>query len=162
MVFRCLALPVARITNPSTGTLTNLGSASVTEKFSSTVTQFDDVLIYTHGRHIIKTGYQMNRYNLNVFYSGNAGELGSILYGNGVGGNYSGNGTGGDPSADWALGLPEVAGRGTSSGEWHQRDCGSSAGLFKTLAGVEQPHLKHRSPLRSSHPWIEMNNRQVE
>ena len=45
------------------------------------MTQFDDVLIYTHGRHIIKTGYQMNRYNLNVFYSGNAGELGSILYG---------------------------------------------------------------------------------
>jgi hypothetical protein len=27
------------------------------------------VLIYTHGRHIIKAGYQMNRYNLNVFYT---------------------------------------------------------------------------------------------
>ena len=44
------------------------------------MTQFDDVLIYTHGRHIIKTGYQMNRYNINVFYSGNAGELGALLY----------------------------------------------------------------------------------
>ncbi|MGA8272527.1 MAG: carboxypeptidase-like regulatory domain-containing protein, partial [Candidatus Sulfotelmatobacter sp.] len=53
------------ITNINAGTLTNLGAASVDEQFSSTVTQFDDVLIYTHGRHVIKTGFQMNRYNLN-------------------------------------------------------------------------------------------------
>jgi hypothetical protein len=149
------------ITNPGTGTLTNLGSAAVTEKFSSTVTQFDDVLIYTHGKHIIKTGYQMNRYNLNVFYSGNAGELGSILYGNGPGGNYSGNGNGGDESADWALGLPGVVGRGTSSGEWHQRDW-----LF---AGFVQDDWRVTNTLtvniglryEARTPWVETNNRQV-
>ena len=55
------------------------------EKFSSTVTQFDDVLIYIHGRHVIKAGFQTNRYNINAFYSGNAGELGVMLFGNGPG-----------------------------------------------------------------------------
>jgi len=57
--------------------------------------------------------------------------LGVMLFGNGPGGNYSGTETvvggkptptGGDAAADWALGLPEDVGRGTSSGGWHQRD----------------------------------------
>jgi hypothetical protein len=151
------------ITNIATGTLTNLGSASVLEKFSSTVTQFDDVLIYTHGRHTIKTGYQMNRYNINVFYSGNSGELGAMLFGNGPGGNYSGNGTtgSGDPSADWALGLPEDVGRGTSSGLWHQRDW-----LF---AGFGQDDWRATNTLtvnlglryEARTPWVEIDNHQV-
>ena len=100
--------------------LYEFGSLVNPQHFSSTVTQFDESVIYTHGRHVIKRGFQLQRYNLNVFYPGNAGELGAGL-GLGPGGNYSA-GNAGDPSADFALGLPESVGRGVSTGGWHARD----------------------------------------
>jgi hypothetical protein len=146
--------------NPGSA-LTNIGSASVVEKFSSTITQFDDVLIYTRGRHVFKTGYQMNRYNINVFYSGNGGELGAEIFGLGPGGNYSGNGTGGDPSADWALGLPQDVGRGTSSGGWHQRDWLFAGFAQDDWRATDRLTLNIGLRYEARTPWVELNNRQV-
>ena len=95
-----------------------MGSGIVSQHFSSTITQFDESLIYTHGRHVIKTGFQLQRINANVFYPGNAGELGAEVFGPGPEGSaYSG-----DASGDFALGLPESVGRGVSTGGWRARD----------------------------------------
>jgi hypothetical protein len=148
-------------TNPNAGSLTTLGNAIVAQNFNSTVTQFDDVLIYTRGHHTIKGGFQVNRYNINAFYSGNGGELGLEIFGLGPGGNYSGNSVGGDPGADWALGLPQDVSRGASTGGWHHRNWLYAGFVQDDWRATDSLTLNLGLRYEARTPWVETNNRQA-
>jgi Carboxypeptidase regulatory-like domain len=137
---------------PGVGTLTNVGNAVVAQTFHDSVTQFDDGLVITHGKHVIHAGFQMWRYHVNTFYSGNSGEYGSILFG----GAFSGN-----AASDFFLGYAGATGKGISTNVgWHQSSW--------TFGGYAQddwritPTLTLNLGLRyeAYTPWVEENNRQ--
>ncbi len=95
-----------------------LGLQNLIQIFHSTQGQFEDNLIYTHGRHQITTGFQFVRERQDYIYPGNNGALGFFGFTN----------TTGSSLADFWLGS--VAGGAAS-----QRDTGSQLSSPAKLRG---------------------------
>jgi hypothetical protein len=143
------------------GNYAGLGNGAIIQKFASTVWQISDNVLWSHGHHNVKFGFQMGRYRLNITYPGNAGVLGDIGFTN----NYTseaGDGvSGGDAGASFALGLPDSVSRGALGFGFHQRDW-LLAGFVQDdwrIADTLTLNLGLRYEART--PWIETNNRQV-
>jgi hypothetical protein len=150
-------------TQPGTGTLTNIGNSMVTQSFNSKVYQGDDTVSWTRGRHNFKFGGEYMFDSITVFYSGNSGELGGMVFGP----DFTASSptdplkNTGEGMADFFLGLPTAFGRGLSSGTWEQTT--NIIGAFGQDTWRLSDHLTVTLGLRyEAHtPWVEVNNQQT-
>ena len=98
-------------TGCTTGTYTSLGSTDSVEIFHDTTIEAEDAVTWTHGNHVIHTGFEYYHYIMNDLYPGNEGVAGSFSFS----GQYTGNtgSSGGNGVADFLLGLPSDVQLGT-------------------------------------------------
>ncbi len=150
--------------NFSNSALSNLGASEQTQSFDDHVLQLEDSVSWTKGRHNFKFGGQLWRDNLNTFYAGNNGQLGTLDFDGrftAVNSSSAGNGTG-DGGADFLLGLPYQYGRGTSTGKtWIQTS--NVIGIYAQDTWRATDRLTLNLGLRyDAHtPWVEANNQQA-
>jgi len=144
--------------------LNSIGDSLVTQSFDDHVWQFDDSLIYTKGRHSIKTGFQFWHEPIKTFYSGNNGELGFMNFkGTFTADSFSGaTANTGDGSADFFLGLPGEFGRGVSTGRtWEQTTNVYGAYVQDTWRITDRLTLNLGMRYEAHTPWVETKDQQV-
>jgi hypothetical protein len=62
------------------GVISNVGTNPTPEVFIDNVFQYGDNLTWQKGKHLMKFGVELTRYQQNSFYPGNDGELGTFSY----------------------------------------------------------------------------------
>ncbi len=143
------------------GFVSPIGSDEVTQRFPSTVIQFSDGILITHGRHVLHTGGEIWRDRINIFYSGNSGSLGNINFLNAFTSSAGTSGTGGAPEADFFLGLPQTVDRGIAGGGWGQRST-IFAGYIQDDWRVTNDLTLNVGVRYEAHtPWVEQNDKQT-
>jgi hypothetical protein len=70
----------AGTTSSGVGQISSVGANPTPEIFIDNVFQYGDDLTWQKGKHLLKFGAELTRYQQNSFYPGNDGELGSFSY----------------------------------------------------------------------------------
>lgn len=149
----------------SGGNVAGFGTSDVYQLFADTTMQFEDTAIWTKGQHTMRFGFQIYRYRVDTFYSGNNGRAGTFLfngqYTSDTLGNKASAANGGIAEADFLLGLPDEIQGGVNGGTWGQRS-DSMAAFYQDDWRVT-PNLTLNLGLRwELHtPWDEVRNRQA-
>jgi len=147
-------------TSPGNGTLTNIGNSLVTQSFDSKVWQGDDSITWIRGRHTLKFGGEYMFDKITVFYSGNSGELGGMVFGP----NFTSSAATsplkntGEGMADFFLGLPTAFGRGLTSGGWQQTSSVISGYAQDTWRVSDRLTLTLGLRYEAHTPWVEAHN----
>jgi carboxypeptidase family protein len=143
-----------------------IGSANIgtQQLFADTVYQYEDALVLTHGRHVVHSGFQYWRQQVNTFYAGNNGRTGFMSYtGKFTAGpsplSVAGGGTGAG-EADFLLGLPDQLGRGVDTGTWGQRSNVFAAYVQDNWRVTDSLTLNLGMRYETHTPWVEVKDRQ--
>jgi len=103
------------------GAITAVGSSKVVQEFATNTFQYQDSVAWRHGRHAMKAGGQALRYDQNVYFSGNNGQLGLFEFSGQYTRDIADPRSIGSPVADFMLGYPTRMARGDFAEPWTQR-----------------------------------------
>jgi hypothetical protein len=142
-----------------------LGNANdgLQQFFTTNVYHGIDNLSMSFGRHMVKTGGQFIRQQVNTFYAGNNGRTGYI--------NFTGRFTAPNAlnpvpqglligEADFVLGLPTDLGRGVSTGTWGHRSTVFGVYIQDDWRASNSLTLNLGIRWEYHSPWVEVADRQ--
>ena len=139
----------------------NLGTQQL---FANNVYEAQDAIVWTKGRHIMHTGFEYWRHQLNIFYAGNYGRTGFMdftgKFSAGPNPLAQAGGGSGAGEADFFLGLPAHVARGLSTGTWGHRS--HVFGLYFQDDWRLTDTLTLNAGIRYDNhtPWVEVKDRQ--
>ena len=138
-----------------------IGSQKIVQDFTTNTLQYQDNLLWHHGHHTTKTGVLALRYQQDVYFSGNNGQLGLIEFNGQYTRDLNDPRSLGSPVADFLLGFPDKMVRGDYAETWQQRNtlwAGYAQDDWRLAPNVTANfgvRYEYRTPL------VEVRNRQV-